>query len=69
MAEAKTIDEIAQAYDSPPGWYDVRVRIYKAEPDEPEESAPQFETVPAAPGTNPVRRLWQAFVAGTGQWK
>jgi anaerobic selenocysteine-containing dehydrogenase len=51
------------------GWYDVRVRIYKAAATEPEESWPQFQPVPAAPGTNPVRRLWQAFVAGTGEWK
>jgi len=51
------------------GWYDVRVRIYKAEAGEPEETSPQFEAMPAAPGTNPVRKLWQAFVAGTGQWK
>jgi len=51
------------------GWYDVQVRIYKADADEPEESWPQFDAVPAAPGTNPVRKLWQAFVAGTGEWK
>jgi anaerobic selenocysteine-containing dehydrogenase len=51
------------------GWYDVRVRIYKADADEPEESWPQFDAVPAAPGTNPVRRLWQAFFAGTGEWR
>jgi hypothetical protein len=51
------------------GWYDVRVRIYKAAEDEPKESWPQFDAPPAAPGTNPVRRLWQAFFAGTGEWK
>jgi anaerobic selenocysteine-containing dehydrogenase len=51
------------------GWYDVRVRIYKADAMEPQESWPQFDPVPAAPGTNPVRRMWQAFVAGTGEWK
>jgi anaerobic selenocysteine-containing dehydrogenase len=51
------------------GWYDVRVRIYKAEAGEPEESYPQFEALPAAPGTSPVRKLWQAFVAGSGEWK
>ncbi|MES2101116.1 MAG: molybdopterin oxidoreductase family protein [Pseudomonadota bacterium] len=32
------------------GWYDVRVRIRPAEPEEPEESFPQIATVPAAPG-------------------
>jgi len=51
------------------GWYDVRVRIYKAAPDEPQESSPQFETMKPAPGTSPARRLWQAFVAGKGEFK
>lgn len=48
------------------GWYDVRVRIYKAAADEPHESWPQFEAMKPAPGTSTVRRLWQAFVAGKG---
>jgi sulfite dehydrogenase (quinone) subunit SoeA len=51
------------------GWYDVCVRIYRAGQDEPHESSPQFEAMPALPGTSPVRRLWLAFVAGTGEWK
>ncbi|MDP1673162.1 MAG: molybdopterin oxidoreductase family protein, partial [Burkholderiales bacterium] len=46
------------------GWYDVRVRIRKAGADEPAETSPQFAPLPAAPGTNAVRRLWLAFVAG-----
>ena len=33
------------------GWYDVRVRVYKAEDDEPQESFPQFDTMPPLPGT------------------
>jgi anaerobic selenocysteine-containing dehydrogenase len=48
------------------GWYDVRVRIYKAESDELQETSPQFETMKPAPGTSAVRRLWLAFVAGKG---
>jgi hypothetical protein len=32
-------------------WYDVRVRIRKAEADEPQTTWPQFASVPAAPGT------------------
>jgi len=32
------------------GWYDVRVRIRPAAPEEPEETFPQIATVPAAPG-------------------
>ncbi len=51
------------------GWYDVRVRIYKAQAGEPEESSPQFEAVAPVPGMNPVRRLWLAFCAGTGEWR
>ena len=50
------------------GWYDVRVRIYKAEPGEPEESWPRFEAVPAAPGTGHAPER-QAYFAGTGEWK
>jgi anaerobic selenocysteine-containing dehydrogenase len=51
------------------GWYDVRVRIYKADANEPKESWPQFDAMPALPGMNPVKRLWQAFFAGTGEWR
>jgi anaerobic selenocysteine-containing dehydrogenase len=32
------------------GWYDVRVRIRPADPQEPRESFPQLATMPAAPG-------------------
>jgi len=51
------------------GWYDVRVRVSKAGADEPAETSPQFAPLPAAPGTSSVRRLWQAFVAGKGDYK
>jgi anaerobic selenocysteine-containing dehydrogenase len=51
------------------GWYDVRVRIYKAAAEESRESYPQFEAVKPAPGTATMRRLWQAFVAGKGEFK
>ncbi len=50
------------------GWYDVRVRIYKAEPGEPEESWPRFDAVPAAPGTGDTP-MSQSYFAGTGEWK
>ncbi|MDE2416794.1 MAG: molybdopterin oxidoreductase family protein [Burkholderiales bacterium] len=50
------------------GWYDVRVRIYKAEPGEPEKSWPRFEVVPAAPGTGDTP-MSQSYFAGTGEWK
>ena len=45
-------------------WYDVRVRIRKAEPDEPKETWPQFPTMKALPGTMAVRRVWQAYFGG-----
>ena len=32
------------------GWYDVRVRIYPAQPEEPQETFPQVASMPAAPG-------------------
>jgi hypothetical protein len=32
------------------GWYDVRVRIRPAQPEEPEVTSPQIATMPAAPG-------------------
>jgi anaerobic selenocysteine-containing dehydrogenase len=46
------------------GWYDVRVRIYKAAPDEPAETWPRVAPVGPVPGVERVRRAWQAFVAG-----
>ncbi|MGZ8265460.1 MAG: molybdopterin oxidoreductase family protein [Burkholderiales bacterium] len=51
------------------GWYDVRVRIYKAGAGEPAETSPQFAPVQPLPGTSPARRRWLAFFAGTGEWK
>lgn len=51
------------------GWYDVRVSITRAGADEPAETSPQFAPLPTAPGASPVRRLWQAFVAGKGEFK
>jgi sulfite dehydrogenase (quinone) subunit SoeA len=46
------------------GWYDVRVRIYPAAADEPEETSPRFTPMPELPGTSPARRLWQTFLTG-----
>ena len=50
-------------------WYDVRVRIYKAEEGEPEQTWPQFKAVPAAPGTRQVLPRIQAYFAGKGGFK
>lgn len=45
------------------GWYDVRVRVYRADSTESKETWPQFKPMKRAPGT-PKRRPWQAYFAG-----
>lgn len=45
------------------GWYDVRVRVYKAGPGEPQQSYPQFAPVGSVPGSA-QRRPWIAYFAG-----
>jgi anaerobic selenocysteine-containing dehydrogenase len=45
------------------GWYDVRVRIYPAGKEEAAETFPQYDDMPAVPGT-PTRRKWQQYFAG-----
>jgi len=46
------------------GWYDVRVRVYKADEDEDKVVYPQFKTVSPVPGEKPVRKSWLAYFAG-----
>jgi len=46
------------------GWYDVRVRIVKADAAEPAETSPQFKPMRPFPGTDATRRAWQAYFAG-----
>ena len=50
-------------------WYDVRVRIYKADAAEPKSTWPQFAPVPVAPGTATTRPRWLAYFAGSGNGK
>jgi anaerobic selenocysteine-containing dehydrogenase len=47
-------------------WYDVRVAIRPAEADEPAQTWPQFDAMPALPGTGetPRRRAWRAGLMG-----
>ncbi len=47
-------------------WFDVRVRIYKAEDGEPEQTSPQFSPLKAYPGMNgkQTKKRWQAYFAG-----
>jgi len=46
------------------GWYDVRVRVYKAEDDGSDTSLPQFGSLPTVPGQEKKRPKWQAYFAG-----
>jgi len=45
------------------GWYDVRVRIYKAGDDEEKTTYPQFDSMPQMPGMT-KRRKWLGYFAG-----
>jgi hypothetical protein len=45
------------------GWYDVRVRIRKADPHEEQQTAPQFAPVKTFPGMSTARKLWLAYTA------
>ncbi len=51
-------------------WYDLRVRIEKADPQEAAETAPRFETLrplPGAPARPDVLRFGKEFRSGGGQ--
>jgi len=48
------------------GWYDVRVRVYKAGDDEPKESFPQFKPYDPVPGQD-TRKSWLKYFAGKGK--
>jgi anaerobic selenocysteine-containing dehydrogenase len=50
------------------GWYDVRVRIYPAQPEEPQETWPRFPAMKALPGTGVVKKV-NAYFAGLGAGK
>ncbi|MEY6433381.1 sulfite dehydrogenase subunit SoeA [Thioalkalicoccus limnaeus] len=45
-------------------WFDLRVRVFKAEADEPSVTWPQFTAMIRLPGQEPRRGKWQAYVAG-----
>ncbi len=46
------------------GWYDVRVRIYPAGQDEPQEVSPQFSAAGPVPASGTLRKRWLAYFAG-----
>ncbi len=48
-------------------WYDVRVRIYKADADEPQITAPQFDSMKPYPGQSKRPRVWNFFAAKGGK--
>ncbi len=45
-------------------WFDVRVKIYKAGPQEPEQTSPQFKAMKILPGQKSYRGRWRSFFAG-----
>ncbi len=45
-------------------WFDVRVRVYRAQPNEAAVTDPQFAPMPRVPGQEKKRGRWQAYVAG-----
>jgi len=45
------------------GWYDVQVRVYKAEPDEEHVTSPQFDNMAPYPGQE-KRKTWLSYFAG-----
>ncbi|MCU7798258.1 MAG: molybdopterin oxidoreductase family protein, partial [Candidatus Thiodiazotropha sp. (ex Myrtea spinifera)] len=45
-------------------WFDVRVKIYPAGPEEPKVTSPQFKPQKRVPGQDQRRGKWQAFFAG-----
>ncbi len=45
-------------------WFDVKVKIYKAGPEEPEQTWPQFKPQQKLPGQDPKRGKWQSYFAG-----
>jgi sulfite dehydrogenase (quinone) subunit SoeA len=50
------------------GWYDVRVRIYKADEGEPAETSPQFKPMKPYPG-QPLAQRVVAYFANKGSRK
>jgi anaerobic selenocysteine-containing dehydrogenase len=45
------------------GWYDVQVRVYKADPDEEHVTSPQFDNMAPYPGQE-KRKSWLSYFAG-----
>ena len=45
-------------------WFDVRVKIYKADDAEPAETSPQFPLQRTVPGQRRRHKKWQAYFAG-----
>ncbi len=45
-------------------WFDVRVKIYKADDAEPQETSPQFPMLKQLPGQKKRNGKWQSYFAG-----
>lgn len=48
------------------GWYDVRVKVYKADESEPKRVAPEFDLVTPPAGTIKRSKRWLKYKAGNG---
>ncbi|MET0052128.1 MAG: sulfite dehydrogenase subunit SoeA [Candidatus Thiodiazotropha sp.] len=46
-------------------WFDVRVRLYPAGPEEPQVTSPQFKPMKRLPGQDVKRGKWLQFFAGS----
>ena len=51
------------------GWYDVRVRVYKADDNEAQETFPQFEPLKPFPGMMKFLKKPLAYCSGKGKRK
>jgi len=49
-------------------WFDVRIKIYKAAANEPNETSPQFPPMPRYPGMRKAPKKWLTFKAGEGRF-
>jgi anaerobic selenocysteine-containing dehydrogenase len=51
------------------GWYDVRVKVYKADENEPKETSPQFKTMQRLPGMMKPLTTKLVYQSGKGLFK
>ncbi|RTZ61884.1 MAG: hypothetical protein DSZ33_00375, partial [Gammaproteobacteria bacterium] len=47
-------------------WFDVRVKVYKADDSEKKQTSPQFPGMKTVPGAERRKSRWQAYFNGLG---